>query len=204
MGTSRYNTPWKWPLCISLAFFLVLLLCFTTPQSWLDALFSPSLPYSYRAESVRPPEVMSIMPVPVIEIDSEPETKEDKDHDRKTPETWRPEPAWWQAAWQIRFQDETRHLFTPEIEDSTDIAWFGSESMTTVLRDASVDTSYNNRLVLYQMRLYDHIEQFKPAWLGVARSRLYRELMNQSARLFDEFLLEEISIPNPDSQTARP
>jgi hypothetical protein len=109
---------------------------------------------------------MSILPVPEIVIDTEPETEEAEKLERKFPETWRPEPAWWQAAWQVRVLDETRPLFTPDIEDSTDLILFGGETMTTVIRDASEDTSYNTRLVLYQMRLYDYIEEFKPAWMS--------------------------------------
>ena len=177
---------------------LLLWFCFATPESWIEAFFSPLTFRALQAEPVRPREPLFIMPVPVIESDMPPPSEAERKPEEEFPETWRPEFAWWNAAWQLHIQQETARLLVPEQADSIASSLFESATVSVLLRKAERDTSFAVLMALYEMRLRERYEELKPYWETVTRSRQYREILNTGARLFDEFLLEEISVPNPD------
>ena len=177
---------------------LLLWFCFATPESWIEAFFSPLTFRALQAEPVRPREPLFIMPVPVIESDTPPPSEAERKPEEEFPETWRPEFAWWNAAWQLHIQQETARLLVPEQADSIASSLFESATVSVLLRKAERDTSFAVLMALYEMRLRERHAELKPYWETVTRSRQYREILNTGARLFGEFLLEEISVPNPD------
>jgi hypothetical protein len=116
----------------------------------------------------------------------------------------RQDPAWWTAAWQVRVGEQTASMLRSAARDSlTALAIKILDSALAALRRGERDTSLANRWALWQHTEREKFLRLKPYQEGLARSRRYREVRNQEAWLFGEFLAEEISVPDPHRERGR-
>jgi hypothetical protein len=175
---------------------ILLLLCFGVPSHWIKAFFSP---LGTLREPSQPRETaLEIMPLPVIEIETPLPATEQPRQEKQVPESWRPDPAWWAAVWQMRLEATEGQLVEPDSVDTLPGMPFWLSPTIAITNDAFVDTSREHKLTLYMLRERENFVAQKSYLLGQARQRLYRDLLNTTARLYDEFLYEEISVPDPD------
>ncbi len=202
MGSRHATSRWKWPLCSSAAVGILLLIVFGVPDRWIEAFFSPLGPLD-----LPPPGaavVLEILPVPAIEVAPPRPRQKEREPPREVPASWNPDPQWWAAVWRLRWQEEEDALLGRSRPDSIVPLPQFLVPMVALLKEAPPDTSREMRLALYRLREQERFGVLKPYLLGRARNRLYRDLQNQAARLFGEFLYEEISVPDPDRVVDRP
>lgn len=201
--SDRRGSPWRWPASSAVAVTLLLLFCIGVPSRWIKAFFSP-------LGTLRKPipvadTVLYIMPYPEIEIiPSELPPAKPERRREQVPESWRPDPAWWNAVWLSRLQVAASGEAEPVPIDTLPAMPFWLSPTVAITNDAFVDTSRAHKLTLYMLREREDFLALKPVLLGRARQRLYKDLMNTTARLYDEFLYEEISVPDPDREPAKP
>jgi hypothetical protein len=195
VAVNRSPEPWKWVFCICLAVTLLLALIIVTPRGWIQALFEP---YALR----HPPRrygrpQLRLLPVPIV-VSVQQSLAQDKAGEETIPDT-APPPVWWVDAWQAHLQLETERLFSPMAHDTV------LALTTTLLAFPSVeqllatpDTSLAARLELLKLRNREQFVRLKSLWWHQGWSRRYDRISNQTARLFDEFLYEEIEVPDGD------
>jgi len=196
---SHRESLWKWLVCSSVAVGILIAFCFAVPRHWIAAFFSPLGPLVLPPS--RAPTVLFVHPVPEI-VTEEPAPGERTVE--TIPETVPQDPAWWTAAWQVHIGEQTAGLLRSAAKDSlTALAIEILDSALAALRRGERDTSLANRLALWQHNEREKFLRLKPYLDGLAHSRRYREVLNQEAWLFGEFLAEEISVPDPHRERGR-
>ncbi|MFH1841679.1 MAG: hypothetical protein ABIF77_00590 [bacterium] len=200
----RESEPGKWPICGGLALIVLWLIVFQVPASWIELFFSPLGHPITGPTARRPTAVLHILPPPVIVPDESPQPVDSQAKPPPIPETL-PPPEWWRTAWEIHIENRS--------SDEIFVA-APSESLLELARDligyptvsrllAEPDSSLATRLAFLRLRNQQQFAAVREYLLGVPRQKLYRQILNQAATLYDEFLLLEIEVtdlPPADQQ----
>ncbi len=190
----RRESPWRWPGAVALAAILLLGGVLGTPRSWLAFLLpAPAHDGAAAAAGRRwlvlspPPEVLVVPDVPP----SAPPTP--------TPRSEPPEPAWWDAAWNIRVTAAAEEILAPPPPAAADssralMAALGlGEDWLTAVRPDSVLAS---RLLLLERTSGYLPADVRPYLNALGRHEAYRDIISRATAMYDEFLLHEISVPD--------
>jgi hypothetical protein len=184
---------------IALALALLLAAVFLIPASWFEALFSPlALPTAAELERQRRP-VLYLLPVPIIEtVDEVALPTDEEEKERPAPPA-----TWWHAAWQSYLGGRSRQQLMPTLPDSTfrllrDVLQTSASLRAGIL--AEPDSSLAARLALWRMNNRQQFDQVRDYLLGSAYRANYEKILNQAARLYDDWLFEEIEVPDADRQ----
>ena len=175
---------------------MLLAAVFLVPGHWYRLLFAPTELYRSLAAGSPPPRLIRLMPVP--EVVTEPLADERELPEAETiPDTLPTEPDWWTSGWQARLEEETEQLLDRSEPDSLAALArelvAGSPDIIRLL--AERDSSLATRLQLLKIHNEQEFARVKSLLRGRYRAAEYRKILNQGARLFDEFLEEEIDVP---------
>lgn len=189
------GNPWKWPICIGLAFTMVLVTVFLVPVSWIQAFFSP-LSLLERMEREQAPRWMVIMPPPQVEIvpDHHPETSEDP-LEEEFPEPHL-DPDWWIQGWRIRPVVDAEVHQAQAANDSVMILLTALGVERDFMRRARPDSLLANRLAILQVEDSFKFDELKPYLSAMTRARAYADIMSRAADMYDDFLRQEIMTPD--------
>jgi hypothetical protein len=178
----------KWPICIGLAAGLLLLLVFGVPRSWLAAWFAPRGPYPEGTPRLSAARELVLWPA----VEIVPEQPRGQTHpDDMPPVTLPPDPQWWLGAWQLRLKTQADALFEPTPPESLQaLAVRLLDVALDVRRLSAPDSALSRRLALLKLQTFADLQEIRPYLQCLIHSQRYRELLDQQARLFHEFLLQ--------------
>jgi hypothetical protein len=195
----RREDPRRWAVA-ALATAVLLGGLLQVPEDWFEAFFSP-LDLRPADLSARPPRVLRLLPVPVIE--TAPPPVEDERDERPRP----PEPElgdWWRSAWQARLEVTVAPWFGPAPRDTAlarALELLGDPVTADIL--AASDSTLAARLAFLRLNDALGFEQARGRLLGVLQADRYRRILNQAARLHGEWLLQEIEVTDAPGDRRR-
>ena len=190
-GMRRRGSPWRWPAAIGLTIGLLLAGVFLVPQSWLDAFFSPldlqpddglKQPRPWLV-LVPPPEVIAqdrrAPPPPPLPAPSEP-----------------PVADWWTRSWRVRVADDLAASLRPTPEDSSRVVLDALGLPTNLAMLVRPDSLLAARLLIMRREDGFRFDELKPYLQAMTRAAAYRDIQARAADMFDDFLHQDIIVPD--------
>ncbi len=189
----RRSNPWRWPAFTALA--VVLLLTFTLgmPRSWIDSFLSRHDPGRWSdAKASRP--WLVLLPPPVVEVVPLRRAEPAEVPPRNEPV---PEVAdWWREGWRIRIAETVRGDLRPSAEDSTRYLLTSLGLAPDLAQRARPDSILAARLILLRRQESFRFDELKPYFEAMTRARAYADLHSRAADMYDNFLAQEIMVPD--------
>ncbi len=190
--------PWKWPTCIGLALLLFCSVVWFTPASWIQALLSlRQLEFTER--TVRPAwlEIQNFEPVTQVRWEPEPDDPERKD---ELPVADIPA-DWWQNAWRIHLAEDTAGLLQSAPLDTTpayilDLVAPATDLLAATTPDSSL--ALQLALIMAADQLHAGLSGMKAMLRQITHARALRDINSRAAQMFDEPMLGEIIVTDPD------
>ncbi len=189
------GNPWKWPLCIGLAFGLVFVTVFLVPRSWIDAFFSP-LALVERLEREQGQRWLVLLPPPAVQMipHREPDIP-DPPTDLSRLETHH-DPDWWSQGWRIMTMNQESATHRQAVADSVVILLAALGVERDFMNRARPDSVLAARLFILQVEDSFKFDELKPYLTAMARARDYADIMSRAADIYDDFLRTEIMTPD--------
>ena len=189
------GSPWKWPLCIGLAFGLVLATVYLVPSSWIDAFFSP-LSLAERLEREQGPGWLVLVPPPTVQMvpDLDPDIPEPP-QDESRLQTHH-DPDWWSKGWRVMTMDQEAATGSPAVPDSVVILLAALGVERDFMSRARPDSVLAARLFMLQVEDSFKFDELKPYLIAMARARDYADIMSRAADMYDDFLRTQIMTPD--------
>jgi hypothetical protein len=187
--------PWKWPVCIGLAFALVLGTVFLIPQHWIEAFFSP-LALDKGWENEQKTKWMILQPPPQVEIlpDRRVEPPRELEQTRKI--RVHQDPDWWVQGVAIRPLEVPRISGPEAVPDSVMILLAALGVSRDFMTRARPDSVLASRLFMMQIEDSFKFDELKPYLSAMARARDFADIMSRAADMYDDFLRTEIMTPD--------
>jgi hypothetical protein len=189
------GSPWKWPLCIGLAFGLVFLAVYLVPRSWINAFFSP-LSLAERFEKEQGQSWLTLLPPLTIQMvpDRQPEIPETPvDLSRLLTHH---DPDWWSRGWRVMTMGQEAATGRAADVDSVRILLTALGVERDFMSRARPDSVLAVRLFMLKVEDSFKFDELKPYLTAMARARDYADIMSRAADMYDDFLRTEIMTPD--------
>ena len=189
----RRGNPWRWPVAVLVTCSLFLGGLFFTPDAWIDWFMNPRDSVRLAdGRAVRP--WLVLVPPPVIEVIRAPTVEP---VDRRPPGEPAPEMAdWWRRGWRIRVAETASRDLRPSAEDSTRYLLTSLGLAPDLARRARPDSILAARLILLRRQESYRFDELKPYFEAMTRARAYADLHSRVADMYDNFLAQEIMVPD--------
>lgn len=188
------GSPWKWPLCIGLAFALVLVTVYWVPQAWIDAFFSPLSLDERWLQDQGPRWGILLEPPPDFAADDQVDSSP-KPHEPQ-PVTDHLDPDWWVRGVAIRTVTDPGNESSQDVPDSVMLLLTALGLERDFMARARPDSVLASRLFMMQVEGSFRFDELKPYLSAMARSRCYADIMSRKADMYDEFLSRTIMTPD--------
>lgn len=197
-GTRSFHrergSPWRWPAAVVLACALFLGGLVFTPDAWIRWFLGSGRSTSLN-EGAPPRPWLVLVPPPQVEV-TDPQLDEP---DRRQPPPPRPAPPvadWWREGWRIRIAASAEVSPRPSPEDSARY-FLATLGVPRELPDrARPDSVLAARLLLLGREESYRIDELKPYFEAMTRARAYADLYSRVADMYDNFLAQEIIVPD--------
>jgi len=189
----RRGSPWRWPVAVLVTLGLFMGGLVLTPDSWIDwFLDSRDIhgPDHDRAAQpwlvLLPPPELEVTPAPIVER-----------VERQPPADPVPDVAdWWRRGWRIRVADTARVQPRSTPEDSARYLLTSLGLAADLPQRARPDSILASRLLLMQREESYRFDELKPYFAAMTRARAYADLYSRVASMYDNFLAQEIIVPD--------
>lgn len=188
----RRGHPVRWPLSALVAFMLLGLL-WGTPRNWIDS-FLGMRDGGRRTGPVDRRPWLVLVPPPEVEVqpgrDVPPPPVE-------PPTVALPPPAdWWRSGLRVRIAEDRQPARRLTAADSARhlLLSLGLPADTAAL--ARPDSQLARRLLLLQREDTFRFDALKPYFGAMTRARAYADLQSRVAHMYDDFLKQEIVVPD--------
>ena len=161
------------------------------PRAWIAFFFSPLDLDRFAATEAAAPWLV-LLPPPEVAV--APETSADEPADRPAPTP--PAPDWWTSAWRVRIADAQVEGFAATPRDSAHVLLDALHLSGDLSRLARPDSVIAARLLLLQREDSLRFDELKPYLHALARARVYRGVQARKADMYDDFLRQDIIVPD--------